>query len=347
MSNRFSIKRSFSNFVRRVTSSINTTVPTPPPRRHVSPAAQLFPNFRPQDAQRIIRRQRFGLGSSPETALSQLRNNPGDFMRKHYVRIQGQRSQRSGPMEMMMIDEGPIAKRRSSVDGSDVAVHQYQILPSTAYEGWRRGNVRGEHRITRFHAEHVAMEASSMGDATTAPQRRRDDGTSTSVEIMPGRQRDLITHAVSGCSIVRRNSGVSHWWPNGRRGATLEQNIRTHNPDADVFGPSRYMDRIDMPATNTPVNLFMQQSRRGSIDIYSQDRPRIDANGYWSANVNHTHMASNTTGRIHDHRRNQLHNQLGHAVAARQMRQQLAEQRNRLGGYTPPVNNDVADHEWD
>ena len=245
-----------------------------------------------------------------------------------------------------MFNAGPIGKRRNSVSGELQDVFEYRISSQQDFEGFARSKSRrpSSYDVHRFNAQHIAMEPASK-DHNNEP----DQNPGSTAYIRPMHKHNYITNAVSGCSIVRMDSDLSHWWPykevdnNYSNGEELEDAIKRTYPDAHVFGPRSYDKR--------GTNLFIKSSRRGSVHIFGQrpDQGRDTEN--WSANVQEAYFppVELKPGRV----RRTAEFYQKNVEAARKGLEFEAALNRRIQSARPFVpdtrstSTEVQDHEWD
>ncbi len=248
------------------TTSTTTTVPLPHPRIDApSPTAMTNP-------------------PNAQHAFQALQHDPATFMRRHQIKIRGQGRVDSGSADWRMVSEGTVGRRRNSVTQVIEPVYSYRIMSPQDYDTIAYSTEqKATHSTYDFRAQHVRMEQTDSGDLTTPT---RANPTAATVHI--GVPQNYITNALSGCSIKRSDTSLTHHRPaqsgTFSDGLALEDTLQQQDPNAGVFGLSRYRSNS---GRNLPVNLFMQSDRDGTVHIHSQDRARIDANGMWTSNNDH------------------------------------------------------------
>ncbi len=281
-----SLRRMLSRSTSTRDTSTTRTTPPPPPRRgpslfrrmrSVMPSFGSRRNVTPPGPLPLV----YGPPPRTSTAFQNLEHDPQTFMRRNAVKIQGKYGKTSGKTDFVMYNAGPIGKRRNSVSGDLQDVFEYRISSQEDFKRFAnrpdKGGVDSFDTHT-FMAQHIAMEPVHKSFYDTPDQ---DPGSSALVRH--GRSQNYITNSVTGCSIVRKNNDLGHWWPfnqverNYSSGEELEQGIRQDQPESQVFGPSNY--------DKSGTNLFIQSTRRGSVHIHGQSGETGRGTDHWSANV--------------------------------------------------------------
>lgn len=339
-----------------VTTQSSTTLPSPP-QRQVSGIKRALTSFRnllhhdtsvtttvaPPSPPPLVH------GPAPRTqqAFQQLQKNPSRFMRRNLVKPKGIYKDRSGPRDFVMYNTGPIGKRRNSVSGDMQSVFEYRISSQKDFQTFASQQQKSleSYDPHTFTAQHISMDPAHK-DKQGKPERSLD---STTAYIKPGHKQNFITHPVTGCSIVRKNNNLSHWWPyfqvdnNYKHGEELEQGLRTHSPQSQVMGPSEY--------DKSGTNLFIQSSRRGSIHIHRQSGETGRGTSDWSSTVEETYFPpvfNGLSNRVR-HTRGFYEQNVRNARKGVEFNLALDQRIQQAKRFVTPdklAPSEVADHEW-
>jgi hypothetical protein len=280
-------------------------------------------------------------------AFAQLQSNPAQFMRRNRFRVTGNTKVESGPnANFVFVSEGNQGRTRTNIIGDTVGVNEFRIMPRERYNMF--SGTLPNHHPHFFKASHIRMEKAAPGTGhTTIP---RATGVATSATIPPGKKETFITHALNGCSMIRKKREMLHIQPAGGGatnqfglGLALEQQANAIDPTSDVWGVSQY----NSSSSAGLVHPFIQSTRRGSVHIYAQQESTTGMSGEgtdWQANLQHRRMAPQplTTNFASASAALQQHHQSAQFTQSRQRAQfdqqlstQMAQTRAKVGNFTP------------
>lgn len=230
-------------------------------------------------------------------AFQQLTQHPQQFLRRHQLNQRGKYHGKSGPMEFSFISSGkmPGVTRKSSVTGLEVPVYRFDIIPKS-----QNINLQEHQTSHDFIGQHVGMEQTL---SQTGPRGKPKREMETEATVSKDEPQIFPTNKLSGCSIVRKNNGVSHWRPSSSnpddpysKGELLQQGLEKHMPQSSIFGPKQYrtgnthfkhFGHKDGPTPVPDTTTFMQNDSQGNLHIYSQQSMSPLGTHDWQSSVEH------------------------------------------------------------